>query len=263
MPLNQLDPLPCANMFSSVANYLFGSSQPEEEETVQKMELETAPAKDDDWLIVNVQDKTTCVTVPTVCRVSGHSPYSSDSDTGMGHGTPSTSGASTPNSRFFLRMHESWILTPPPCFTAGGPMSQVPMTEMENLLIEHPSMSVYNSHCSRGSSGEDSNLSESSTDSISNIVAKKGLRPRNSQGQVIRQAPRRPNAVAARCGILAQAEALKSAQRSKQRKESLHLSKGSLDRHNKTTLRHSKKFSQKNRVQTPFGRNFNTQQMKH
>lgn len=208
-------------------------------------------------------DKTTCVTVPTVCRVSGHSPYSSDSDTGMGHGTPSTSGASTPNSRFFLRMHESWILTPPPCFTAGGPTSQVPMTEMENLLIEHPSMSVYNSHCSRGSSGEDSNLSESSTDSISNIVAKKGLRPRNSQGQVIRQAPRRPNAVAARCGILAQAEALKSAQRSKQRKESLHLSKGSLDRHNKTTLRHSKKFSQKNRIQTPFGRNFNTQQMKH
>lgn len=55
LPLNQLDPLPCANMFSSVANYLFGSSQPEEEETVQKMELETAPAKDDDWLIVNVQ----------------------------------------------------------------------------------------------------------------------------------------------------------------------------------------------------------------
>lgn len=55
MPLNQLDPLPCANMFSSVTNYLFGSSQPEEEETVQKMELETSPAKDDDWLIVNVQ----------------------------------------------------------------------------------------------------------------------------------------------------------------------------------------------------------------
>lgn len=55
LPLNQLDPLPCANMFSSVANYLFGSSQPEEEETVQKMELETSPAKDDDWLIVNVQ----------------------------------------------------------------------------------------------------------------------------------------------------------------------------------------------------------------
>lgn len=167
---------------------------------MQKMELETSPAKDDDWLIVNVQ---------------------------------------------------------------GGPKSQVSMTEMENLLIEHPSMSVYNSHCSRGSSGEDSNLSESSTESISNIVAKKGLRPRNSQGQVIRQAPRRPNAVAARCGILAQAEALKSAQRSKQRKESLHLSKGSLDRHNKTTLRHSKKFSQKNRIQTPSGRNFNTKQMKH
>lgn len=208
-------------------------------------------------------DKTTCVTLPTVCRVSGHSPYSSDSDTGLGHGSPSTSGASTPNSRFFLRMHESWILTPPPCFTAGGPRSQIPMSEMENLLIEHPSMSVYNSHCSRGSSGEDSNISESSFDNISNVVAKRGLRPRNNKGQVVRQPPRRPNAVAARCGILAHVESLKSSQCAKQRKEASNLSKGSLDRKNKNMLRHTKKFSQKNRIQTPAGRNFATKQMKH
>ncbi|XP_062575045.1 tumor protein p53-inducible nuclear protein 2-like [Saccostrea cucullata] len=249
-------------MFSSVANYLFGSSQPEEE-PVKEMELETAPAKDDDWLIVNVQDKTTCVTVPSIGRVYGHSPYNSDSDTGVGHGTPSSSGASTPNSRFFLRMHESWILTPPPCFTAGGPSSQVPMSEMENLLIEHPSMSVYNSHCSRGSSGEDSNLSESSNDNFSNVVAKRGLRPRNSKGQVVRQAPRRPNAVAARCGILAQAEAYRSAQRVKQYKETRNLSNGSLDRHNKNMIRNGKKYSQKNRIQTPSARTFNNKQMKH
>lgn len=56
MNLRKLDqPLVCANMFSSVANYLFGSSQPEEGESTQEMELETAPVKDDDWLIVNVQ----------------------------------------------------------------------------------------------------------------------------------------------------------------------------------------------------------------
>jgi hypothetical protein len=40
-------------MFSSVANYLFGSSQPEEE-SVKDMELETTSAKDDDWLLVNI-----------------------------------------------------------------------------------------------------------------------------------------------------------------------------------------------------------------
>lgn len=186
-------------MFSSVANYLFGSSQPEEE-PVKEMELETSPAKDDDWLIVNVQ---------------------------------------------------------------GGPSSQVPMSEMENLLIEHPSMSVYNSHCSRGSSGEDSNLSESSNDNFSNVVAKRGLRPRNSKGQVVRQAPRRPNAVAARCGILAQAEAYRSAQRVKQYKETRNLSNGSLDRHNKNMIRNGKKYSQKNRIQTPSARTFNNKQMKH
>lgn len=201
--------------------------------------------------------------MPSVCRVSGHSPYSSDSDTGLGHGTPSTSGASTPNSRFFVRMHESWILTPPPCFTLGGPSSQVAMTEMENLLIEHPSMSVYNSHCSRGSSGEDSNLSESSNENLPNVVAKRGLRPRNSKGQVVRQPPRRPSAVAARCGILAQVESMKSAQHAKHYKETRNLSKSSLNRHNKSIYRQGKKFSQKTRVQTPAARNFNSRQMKH
>lgn len=38
-------------------------------------------------------------------------------------------------------MDESWFVTPPPCFTAEGPMAEA--SPMEDLLIEHPSMSVY------------------------------------------------------------------------------------------------------------------------
>ncbi|KAF3822625.1 hypothetical protein GH733_007999 [Mirounga leonina] len=38
-------------------------------------------------------------------------------------------------------MEESWFITPPPCFTAGGLTTlKVETSPMENLLIEHPSM---------------------------------------------------------------------------------------------------------------------------
>ncbi|KAG8441761.1 hypothetical protein GDO86_010803 [Hymenochirus boettgeri] len=41
-------------------------------------------------------------------------------------------------------MEESWFVTPPPCFTAGELTTiKVETSPMENLLIEHPSMSVY------------------------------------------------------------------------------------------------------------------------
>lgn len=46
-------------------------------------------------------------------------------------------------------LEESWFITPPPCFTAGGlPTVKVETSPMENLLIEHPSMSVYAVHSS-------------------------------------------------------------------------------------------------------------------
>lgn len=46
-------------------------------------------------------------------------------------------------------MEESWFITPPPCFTAGGLTAvKVETSPMENLLIEHPSMSVYAVHSS-------------------------------------------------------------------------------------------------------------------
>ncbi|XP_066480336.1 tumor protein p53-inducible nuclear protein 1 [Tiliqua scincoides] len=44
-------------------------------------------------------------------------------------------------------MEESWFITPPPCFTAGGLTTiKVETSPLENLLIEHPSMSVYAVH---------------------------------------------------------------------------------------------------------------------
>lgn len=52
----------------------------------------------------------------------------------------------------FLRLdvgslEESWFVTPPPCFTGRGSKPVLLETSpLENLLIEHPSMSVYAHH---------------------------------------------------------------------------------------------------------------------
>lgn len=43
-------------------------------------------------------------------------------------------------------MDESWFVTPPACFTAEGPglgPARLQSNPLEDLLIEHPSMSVY------------------------------------------------------------------------------------------------------------------------
>ncbi|XP_033754065.1 tumor protein p53-inducible nuclear protein 1-like isoform X1 [Pecten maximus] len=244
-------------MLTSVASYLFGGSGAEETETTP-VNLETKPAPDQDWVLVDVPDTACKPTTSPQAEILGHTkccrhvrianPVNSDSDSETASNchpasqTPSTPGSLSPvgHSRYCLNakigFHESWILTPPPCFTAGGATSsQVGMDPMENLLIEHPSMSVYNSHCSGGSAGEESDLSESSTDNISRTIQKRGLRPRNASGIVVQQSPRKPQAVAARAGIITQTDSFKSSQRSKQYKETRRLTRATLVRQNQTT----------------------------
>lgn len=43
-------------------------------------------------------------------------------------------------------LEESWYVTPPPCFTGHGSQPVLETSPLENLLIEHPSMSVYAYH---------------------------------------------------------------------------------------------------------------------
>ena len=68
---------------------------------------------------------------PTSCRVLV--------DTLDYHSLTRTSSSS---SLPCLSFEESWFLTPPPCFTSEGPV-HMETSPLENLLIEHPSMSVY------------------------------------------------------------------------------------------------------------------------
>ncbi|KAL3275146.1 hypothetical protein HHI36_019915 [Cryptolaemus montrouzieri] len=57
-------------------------------------------------------------------------------------GTHLTRTSSTSSLPCTSNMEESWFLTPPPCFTSTGPI-HMETSPLENLLIEHPSMSVY------------------------------------------------------------------------------------------------------------------------
>ncbi|XP_057684855.1 tumor protein p53-inducible nuclear protein 1 isoform X1 [Corythoichthys intestinalis] len=65
-------------------------------------------------------------------------------------------------------MDESWFVTPPPCFTAEGATAET--SPMEDLLIEHPSMSVYVSP-SNLSMVSNSNLSVVGEESIVSLAS--------------------------------------------------------------------------------------------
>jgi len=68
----------------------------------------------------------------------------SHSDTGL------SDVSSQPEYVAHPSMDEDWLVTPPPCFTSGtgrrssdAAILRSEMSSLENLLIEHPSMSVY------------------------------------------------------------------------------------------------------------------------
>ncbi|XP_034103527.1 uncharacterized protein LOC117567569 isoform X1 [Drosophila albomicans] len=59
-------------------------------------------------------------------------------------GSDSSNNSLTAGNVSGVLMEESWYVTPPPCFTSIGPIN-MEASPFENLLIEHPSMSVYHS----------------------------------------------------------------------------------------------------------------------
>lgn len=123
----------------------------------------------------------------------------------------------------------AWILTPPPCFTAEGEASiSVEMSPMENLLIEHPSMSVYGPTLrSRrgGSTADESNSSESSNDAETRRATRAGI--------ACHQPPRRPPAVAVKAGLVENVQNIRSSQRLQHGYNTRQLSRNSISHSNK------------------------------
>ncbi|KAJ8257850.1 hypothetical protein GJAV_G00190410 [Gymnothorax javanicus] len=136
--------------------------------------------------------------------------------------TPASPGSQSDCSSGTERccMDESWFVTPPPCFTAEGATAET--SPMEDLLIEHPSMSVYVSP---------SNLSmveESATSLSISVSMVTDPAPPSAQTTV----PRRP-ARASQVGPLAKVTQLPRVQRAKARADRHLLSRSRIQRQNR------------------------------
>ncbi|XP_022092092.1 tumor protein p53-inducible nuclear protein 2-like [Acanthaster planci] len=206
-------------MLSGLAEYIFGNSAGGEVEpaSAEGVGSGTRPSAsmqitytEDDWVLVDVTNS------PKRARES----HQSDNQHNI-----QPQGIPVPH-----QLEESWLVTPPPCFTAGGNVPQELATSpMENLLIEHPSMSVYgprsNSMVIRA---RRTNQHEAGTSQVAKRPKPRNLRVRNAEP------PRRAEAVAARLGLenppnlaaIQEAEAM-------QRQKRGSLSRSKVERHNK------------------------------
>lgn len=91
-------------------------------------------------------------------------------------------------------LQESWYLTPPPSFSSEGPV-HMETSPLENMLIEHPSMSVYE-RTSRGNSSSPSEEEPSPRQpSPSRLSRKEKLNKisRNKNAKLSKKVPKRVN----------------------------------------------------------------------
>ncbi|XP_018523706.1 tumor protein p53-inducible nuclear protein 2 isoform X1 [Lates calcarifer] len=173
----------------------------------------------------------TPVTLPRRARLS--TPYSTPS---MSPGSGSECGGSGGSSKAGSErgcMDESWFVTPPPCFTAEGATAEA--SPMEDLLIEHPSMSVYVSP-NNLSMVSNSNLSVVGEESIISLASSvsRVAEPAAVPAACSTMPTRVTRGAAAQAGALAKVTQVARVQRSKARMERRHLGRNRIQRQNRT-----------------------------
>ncbi|XP_067904663.1 tumor protein p53-inducible nuclear protein 2 isoform X1 [Heterodontus francisci] len=211
-------------MFHRLTSLFYGEP---EEACTQGPDPSLTEKEDDGWLIVDFPDDCTTpsseevevkanATVPSSCLSNDSPPTASSSLESLCHcGSSSSSPQSLP-----CTLEESWFVTPPPCFTAEGQDEvQVESSPLENLLIEHPSMSVY-----AASNTNISTLEEDASEEVNDGHA--------TQSRMEQWAAPAPAAVLGRAGILEKASQVRRIQRAKQRVEKRQLSRNRIQRQN-------------------------------
>ncbi|NXK19378.1 T53I2 protein, partial [Arenaria interpres] len=124
-------------------------------------------------------------------------------------------------------MDESWFVTPPPCFTAEEPGPDgVGSSPMEDLLIEHPSMSVYVTSTLEvdGEVPED--------DAAGPFLCREVPEPR-----LERHVPHHSRSLSVKAAILEKVGQARRVQRAKQMVEKHQLSQKALQRQNRARQR--------------------------
>ncbi|XP_067856388.1 tumor protein p53-inducible nuclear protein 2 isoform X1 [Heptranchias perlo] len=211
-------------MFHRLTSLFYGET---EEVCIQGPDPSLTEKEDDGWLIVDFPDDCTTPSSEEVeVRASAAEPSSCLSDDSPPPASSSLESlchcgsSSGPPQPLPCTLEESWFVTPPPCFTAEGQNEvQVESSPLENLLIEHPSMSVY-----AASNTNISTVEEDASEEINDGNA--------TQTRVERWAVPTPAAVLGRAGILEKASQVRRIQRAKQRVEKRQLSRNRIQRQN-------------------------------
>ncbi|CAN7992041.1 unnamed protein product [Ixodes hexagonus] len=241
-------------MLSGIASYFLNAPTPtaEDEPTYRTMEAE------DDWLLVDVAEADEARTEPSPQPEEACMERSSEAEAEGTHSLPPLlfvgivdSSASSPTEvtppSSPCPMDGSWYVTPPPCFVARRPV-HLETSPLENLLIEHPSMSVYGPcprampsalRKSRGLGAAQKDVDdEADSRPALQLPAVSVAAPDGHAAQVLttgRSMPGpRPSALAARAGWQEQLEALRPGQRAQVHREQRHLRRSQLERQNRT-----------------------------
>lgn len=154
-------------MYQHLSSMLFGAIDCAENEN---REREICEKEDDEWILVDYIDAcTNCSGEDTTGMGLESFP---DSAIFSSSSTSSIELLGNCSDPCFLQLascplEESWFITPPPCFTAGGHAPiHVETSPLENLLIEHPSMSVYVAHNVRNNVSENGGSVEYETEAV-------------------------------------------------------------------------------------------------
>lgn len=98
-------------MWTAISSYIWGEA---DEQIVPGCSVVDTQS-DDDWILVDVRESELADNESAVSKLKAQ-----------------------------VQLEESWYVTPPPCFEASGLSPEgLESSPMEDLLIEHPSMSVY------------------------------------------------------------------------------------------------------------------------
>nr|XP_057941542.1 uncharacterized protein LOC131137512 isoform X1 [Doryrhamphus excisus]XP_057941543.1 uncharacterized protein LOC131137512 isoform X1 [Doryrhamphus excisus] len=163
------------------AHPLKDSNQPNHENTLTRTECQTSiprppnkrcrTRKSQPQGAVVLSDPPSCPRRVRMAKASSTQSLPPDGECG-GSGDSSRAGSESLRASVRGCMDESWFVTPPPCFTAEGATAEA--SPMEDLLIEHPSMSVYvsPSNLSIVSNGNLSVVDEESIMSMASSVSR-------------------------------------------------------------------------------------------
>ncbi|ELU06190.1 hypothetical protein CAPTEDRAFT_227336 [Capitella teleta] len=228
-------------MLSGISSYLFGASSAAEDNLPQPT-VDPPEVQDDLERLMTREGEEEWVLVDKAARSPPRSPrcrFRGSADV-----TPNgSSGRSTPVHILHPSLCESWLVTPPSCFTAAGSARSDPL---ENLLIEHPSMSVY-SLGQRGGRGRSAGEESEESD-----VEEEAVRSQRVQAS-------RPHPLAINTAIASRKVTQRSMQKAVKKHEQQRLARNVMQRNNRVQKHNNscRRPRRSERMMQPSGRSNN------